>query len=134
MKNKKGFTLVELLAIIALLGLISAFGISAIMKNVKNSKEELKFQAAKDIVDVAEAYFAEHSTDTDVTVKELIDNGLLDDDLINPKNNERNWESSEKQNTEIKKGNSYELKTELQKSHCGGKDCYTFDGYAYILP
>ena len=57
MRDKKGFTLVELLAVIVILGIIMVIATTSVIKNIKESKIKAKYMAAKDIVDIAEAYF-----------------------------------------------------------------------------
>ena len=131
--NKKGFTLIELLAVIVLLGLLSTLGISMVIKNSNESKKRTKYLAAKEIVTIADAYFTTDGSDkTEVSVKTLINNEYLNDGLINPRNNKREWDSGEQDGTLIKQGD-YTLQTDYNLKECGTKKCYQFDGYAYIL-
>ena len=67
MKNK-GFTLIELLAVIVLLSIIMVIVTTNVIKNVSDSKEKAKYIAAKEIVEISEAYFAINSNVTSVTV------------------------------------------------------------------
>ena len=95
--NRKGFTLVELLATITILGIIVTIGgvsISSIMKNAKNKEYELLISNIKSAV---ETYYQEckygdsdGNCSTQIELKYLLDNGYLssngeDGKLINPK-------------------------------------------------
>ncbi len=88
--NKKGFTLVELLVTVAIVGLVIGFSTFGIIKIVENSKTRAKTLSEKNIMSAARTYSGE--TDSSnwkrndtypyeaycVTVGELMNKGLLD--------------------------------------------------------
>lgn len=81
-KKNKGFTLIELLAVIVILGIIMTIATTSVIKNIKDSKEKAKYIAAKEIVEIAETYFAANSSYTEVTIGEL--ENYLEEDATNP--------------------------------------------------
>lgn len=85
-KNNKGFTLIELLAVIVILGIILTIATTSVIKNINDSKEKARYIAAKEIVQIAEAYFAVNGSETSVTIGGLSD--YLEQDVTNPKNGE----------------------------------------------
>lgn len=91
--NKKGFTLVELLAVIAILGLLIAI-ISPVVKNLINDSENnLSEQQKKLVVEATKKYMIENSellpegSDRAIVyMSDLIDKGVIDNDkIIDPK-------------------------------------------------
>ena len=91
MKNK-GFTLVELIGVVVIIGLIAVFSVPALTKTIKESAEKEYNEYAKNIELAAENYF--HSeTDGIINVKEfiqvgtLLENGYLKNQ-VNPKTNQ----------------------------------------------
>ena len=91
--NKKGFTLVELLAVIVILGLLIAI-ISPVVKNLLNdSKDSLSEQQKKLVVEATKKYMIENSellpegsNRAIVYMSDLIDKGVIDNDkIIDPK-------------------------------------------------
>lgn len=84
MKNK-GFTLIEVLAVIILLGIISIFSVTAISKIVSKQKEKTYKNTISATLSAARKYFADHLNADKVSVDELINGGYLnaDDDYIN---------------------------------------------------
>ena len=82
--KKKGFTLVELLAVIVVLGIILAIATSSVFNVIKTSSEKVKYAAAKEIVEVAESYMEENNVDI-VSVGDLCDGGYLEDNATNPR-------------------------------------------------
>ena len=72
MKNR-GFTLIELLAVIVLLSIIMVIVTTNVIKSVKDSKEKMKYIAAKEIVEMSEAYFAINSDKTEASISDLKD-------------------------------------------------------------
>ena len=91
--NKKGFTLVELLAVIVILGVIASIGIFAINNTIKKSKEKSYQVTIKNVEAQASNYLMENSgklffISTDdgkeyqcVTIQDLIDFGYLKDNV-----------------------------------------------------
>ena len=83
MKDEKGLTLIELLAVIVILAIIAAIAIPAIGNIIENSR----IKAAKaDVVNVlngANLYFTEHASDTSADstkLDEYVENwGVLED-------------------------------------------------------
>ena len=85
MRKEDGFTLVELLAVIVILGIILAIAIPAIGNVIENSRNKAEEQDVLLIVDAARLYVVgenfENEADTDIagiTVEELIEKGYLE--------------------------------------------------------
>lgn len=88
--NQKGFTLVELMGILVILGVIIVFTVPSITKTLKNSEtNELKeYQnticlAAKSYVEIEDKGFPENN----ITFSTLRSKGYLSSSLKNPKTN-----------------------------------------------
>lgn len=60
MKNKKGFTLVEILAVIVLMGILLGFAVPSVINISKKQKANLKEQKIEIIVDAAEEYLKDN--------------------------------------------------------------------------
>jgi len=90
--NKKGYTLIELLAVILIIGLILVFSTYGIIKAIKSSKEKATALSEKSIKEAAETYATEKNDDSNywlditdkenkyfcTTIEELMNKGLLD--------------------------------------------------------
>ena len=103
--NKKGFTLVELLAVIILLAIIMGFGSYAVLGIINNNKENNYKLLIDEIYNSVELYYQECryvnrdddclDGEVEITLGNLVNNGYLkgnhEDDgmkLVNTKNNE----------------------------------------------
>ena len=97
MKDKKGYTLIEILmvvAIIAILGLTATIGLS---KVINNSKQDKYDQMIGEIKEAANVYISIVEPDLNaslyvdmsetVTIEQLQTSLLLDENLKNPKDN-----------------------------------------------
>ncbi len=90
--NKKGYTLIELLAVILIIGLVLGFSTYGIIKAIKSSKEKVTTLSEKSIKEAAETYATEKNDDSSywlditdkenkyfcTTIEELMNKGLLD--------------------------------------------------------
>ncbi|MEG2621054.1 MAG: prepilin-type N-terminal cleavage/methylation domain-containing protein, partial [Bacilli bacterium] len=137
MKNKKGFTLIELLAAIVILSIILAIATFSVIKNFNDSKEKVKYIAARDITTMAGTYM---ETETEgvfiemdisskkhkcVEVQQLINKTYLESDATNPLTGK---------NGDFKVGDKVCSSTETPQEGFRVKDNrYTFDGYSYIM-
>lgn len=144
-KNNKGFTLIELLAVIVILSIILVIATTSVIKNINDSKDKTKYIAAKEIVQVAEAYFATNSSKTLVKISEL--SAYLEADATNPKTGDndlfdtgadqvicRNITQKDIDNryaTTIRTYNGQTSKKAVEDSD--GNLGYEFDGYWYGL-
>lgn len=91
MKNKKGFTLIELIIIISLLVVISGIFTVSLFKSINNQKDEDNKDTVAQILSAANAYVSLNPEKVDdlfngygfveITVGELRDNGLLKEDM-----------------------------------------------------
>ncbi|ARK20447.1 type II secretion system protein [Sporosarcina ureae] len=78
--NQKGLTLVELLAVIVILGIIAAIAVPAIGNIITNSKVSALKADGQNAISAANIYFAENTaTDNKVTTGVLKDDGYLED-------------------------------------------------------
>lgn len=96
MKNRKGFTLTELIGVIVLLGIIALIAVPIINKTIKNSKEKAYNAQVAEIVSAAKKWGTVNNSNlpvldnTSIKVKlnELVSNGYLEDDkILDPRNN-----------------------------------------------
>lgn len=78
-KNEKGFTLVELLAVIVILGIIVAIAIPAISGIIDRAQDGADDAEVTLIIDAARLYRVEHTIDaTGVHTDDLITEGYLE--------------------------------------------------------
>lgn len=80
LKNQKGLTLVELLAVIVILGVIAAIAVPAIGNVINNSKEKADIQTDNLIKDAAYRYVINEEKDatvTDESLSTLVNGGYL---------------------------------------------------------
>lgn len=75
--NRKGFTLIELMAVIAILVIIMGIALPNITSSIERSKEKQKEQKIKLIKSSAELYFDRHNNSNKVMISDLIKDGLL---------------------------------------------------------
>lgn len=73
MKNKKGFTLVELIAVIAILGMIFTIATPKLMENYRDKKNRLYYTTIKEIERLSAVYL----TDNPLIYNEISENGYV---------------------------------------------------------
>ncbi len=77
-KNEKGLTLIELLAVIVILAIISAIAVPAIGNIIENSRYNAVKADAINVLNAANLYFTDEPNETSVTVEELKNDKYLD--------------------------------------------------------
>ena len=84
LKKEGGFTLVELLAVIVILGLIIAISVPLVGNVVAKSKTKTNEAKLELVIDAAKLYDINDGSDTDSTVTstDLFTAGYLDSDTI----------------------------------------------------
>lgn len=80
LKNEKGLTLVELLAVIVILGIIAAIAVPSIGGMIENTKYNAVKADAMNAINAANLYFIEEkdSTKTTVKISELVTGKYLE--------------------------------------------------------
>ena len=85
-KNEKGLTLVELLAVIVILAIVAAIAVPAIGNVIENSRYKAAKADAITVLNAANIYFTEKQTESDngkavetVTIEQLNTAGYLED-------------------------------------------------------
>lgn len=79
LNNEKGLTLVELLAVIVILGIIAAIAIPSIGNIVDNSRIKAVKADAQNVLSASNMYFTENGDKSTVTLEELKTAKFLDD-------------------------------------------------------
>ena len=88
--NKKAFTLIELIAVITIIGLIATITVPIIWDAIKSSRDKAFERQKEMIIDAAKRYAADNATSigetSSITIGELKDKGYLSTKGIsNPK-------------------------------------------------
>ena len=102
MKNRKGFTLVELLAVIVIIGVLLVVATPMVFNAIKDSKKKTKCKVAKEVAALYKSYAYTNKTEpcvgaNECTFGDLIDQGYLDSEITSPitgdeiNDDERNW-------------------------------------------
>lgn len=144
MKNNKGFTLVELLAVIVVLAIILVIAGTNVSKSIEDTRKKTKYIAAKEIVDIASAYIYEKGKDTDGDYCYSIDQlgDYLENDVTNPYTGDNSWTDKNKQGVclcdgKIRDGVPLEKcnadVNDYVPSEDNGTLYYYFDNYKYYI-
>lgn len=86
LNSKKGFTLVELLAVIVILGLIAVIASPLVLGTINSSKESLSKEQKNRIIEAAKIYAVKQGHCGCVSVKDLYNNGYLEDEYVKDPN------------------------------------------------
>ncbi|MCD8505867.1 MAG: type II secretion system GspH family protein, partial [Alkalibacterium thalassium] len=78
MKKEDGFTLVELLAVIVILGIIVAIAIPAVGRVIDGARADSNTAETALIEDAARLYFTQNDGATEVSVATLVEENYLD--------------------------------------------------------
>ena len=97
--NKKGFTLIEILAVITILSIIGVIIVIKVGETVNTAKNSLSDNQIKKIIEATKKYMIENpdllpsieSLDNIIiTTNELLENGIIENEnIINPKTKEK---------------------------------------------
>jgi type IV pilus assembly protein PilA len=68
LKDQRGLTLIELLAVIVILGIIAAIAVPSIGKLISNTEDDAKVAEGIQIINAAKLYVAAEAPDTTVTL------------------------------------------------------------------
>lgn len=120
--NNRGLSLVEVLAVIAIVGLLAAILYPSMTKVLSNFKEDTINIQKSSIIEAAESYVADNVGITiflddnvqteEITLKTLYDGGYIDGDFVNTITG--NDYDLNKSNVKVKQeNNSYEYTVEL---------------------
>lgn len=93
--KKNGFTLVELMAVITILVILSLIIVPIVDKNIKRSKDDMYRVQIENIRMAAEAYYSDNLSlrpydggSCFITLEQLISNNYIDENVVNPKTGE----------------------------------------------
>ena len=94
---KRGFTLVELLAVLILLGVVSLIAIPSIGKILNRSREKARESTKNELIKAAKNYYADNIRELPddgshkcLSVSEIEENGYIsNDDIVDPTTEEK---------------------------------------------
>ena len=73
MKSNKGYTLVEILAVVIILGILSLIGVISYTRYISSSKKQAYNTLAKSAYQAAEEYYMNDNLIDEVTLNELVE-------------------------------------------------------------
>ena len=90
--NKRGFTLIELMAVVTVLAILSLIIVPIVDKNLKKSKDDMHMIQIENIRMAAKGYFSDHTDkkplvnrNCNLSVTSLIESGYISSELVDPK-------------------------------------------------
>lgn len=89
MQKNKGFTLVELLAVILILGALAVLIVPSIVRFLNQGYDEYNSSLEKQVILAAKNYVIDHSNDefSKLSVRTLLDNNYLSENVVDKSGN-----------------------------------------------
>ncbi len=81
LKNRKGLTLIELIAVLVILGIIAAIAVPTIGNTINNQKQRAAEAEWSAIQSAAELYSFQNSDDTAISMDDLFDNDYISENV-----------------------------------------------------
>lgn len=128
-RKNKGFTLVELLAVIVILGIVLTIATTSILRSKKDTIQKTKYIAAKEIVEIAEAYMIANNKDS-VYFSKLCEDGYLESNVTDPLTGKNIGNCSKLKGKIRKKAVSDKVSSNYMPNDEGS---YAFDNIVYDL-
>jgi type IV pilus assembly protein PilA len=82
MKRQKGFTLIELMIVVAIIGILAAIAIPQFASYRQRAHDAQAKSALKNLATAQEAYYADHQVYTNVTDPDLTDLGFKTESVV----------------------------------------------------
>ncbi len=114
MKSKKGFTLIEVLAVLVILSILITFSVVSVSKIKKRQEIENRINVIRSILTAARAYDADNPNEMKVEIQTLLDKNYVDFDtkkysdlLMTNRNGKRKitWSHNYYENGAVKESN-----------------------------
>lgn len=113
MKSKKGFTLIEVLAVLVILSILITFSVVSVSKIKKRQEIENRINVIRSILTAARAYEADNPNENEVEIQTLLDENYVDfdtkkyDDLLilGSENRKIIWSNEYYEDRNVKKSN-----------------------------
>lgn len=82
LKNKNGLTLIELIAVLVILGIIAAIAVPTIGNTINQQRERAAEAEWANILSSAELYMVQNSTATAFSMDDLFDNDYISENVV----------------------------------------------------
>lgn len=78
-KDERGFTLIELIVVIAILGILAAIAVPRVTTSLSNAKVKADEANLKILQNAVERYYVEHDQTYPSSLQKLVDDGYIDE-------------------------------------------------------